>query len=104
MACLEDGSSVVSCVDGKLRPVQSCRGPRGCTVITANEKLDCDSVLARVGDPCLEEGTGACSEDRRSVLACKGARYAESKACLVGEDCATDGHDFRCRRSMAKHR
>ncbi len=94
-ACAEGGGALLRCVKGEQILAQTCRGSRGCQV--AGERVSCDSTLAKTGDPCLDEGTGACRDDRAAVLICRGARYAELRPCPGEAPCGGDQHEFSCR-------
>ncbi len=61
--CTQDQRALLMCESGKFVKKKTCPGPGGCN------GLACDQGTALAGDPC--NGKEACSEDGKSLLACK---------------------------------
>ena len=68
-ACAVDGSSTLVCENGRWMSARPCRGPKGCK---PGDPPECDTSLAKAGDPCITypRTLGACSADRKSILEC----------------------------------
>lgn len=75
----EGGASALLCVDGELRRLR-CGGETGCG--TREGSAHCDQGLARAGEACA--GATACSEDRSTLLVCRGGRFVEGARCPHG--------------------
>lgn len=85
MVCTEDGKSLLECKDGKFNAGKECPGEGRC------KGVECDSGYGDVGADCAS-GTHVCSNDKKSLLACKpvpksddGAmKFAVEKSCKAG--------------------
>jgi hypothetical protein len=94
-ACSAGSMSTLVCQDGVFAVGRRCRGPLGCAPSPA--AVACDQTIAEEADACLEEATGACSVDRKSVLWCtrdpRGGppwarrRFALTRACPTAKGC-----------------
>lgn len=97
--CSVDGGTWLVCKDGKMKPDNSCRGPKGCTTTPARDKphtfeMSCDDSRALLGDPCEPDGEHACAVDGKSMLVCKAGVYATQRACFNG--CTVAGKVLHC--------
>jgi len=101
-ACASDFATTVRCAGGKWQRDQICRGPAGCREVES--KVRCDDTLAKVGDPCVEDGDQACSTDGKARLVCKANKMTLEKQCNSGCKVVTgkiragrEGPAFECR-------
>lgn len=90
--CSTDHKVRLKCDAGFWREDIPCRGPKGCVV--SSRFVDCDDSLALVGDAC-EPDSLACSLDSKSVLACRGAKYAIEETCSPRK-CTVRGDTVDC--------
>jgi hypothetical protein len=84
--CSNDRQAIVQCRGGVLNLVHSCLGPQGCAL--AGGALQCDTSIARPGEPCAPEGGYACTQDRRALVACRGGRSVVAGTCRGQNGCA----------------
>lgn len=119
---IEDEGTVV-CADATTallckasrRAVIPCRGAKGCSVdekVKTNKRASCDRSLGREGEACyVDEVFGVepddvCSEDKKTVLACKNGKFVVDLHCRGPNACdATKPHPARfpdraCDRSV----
>lgn len=84
--------TLLSCTAHKMTALNSCRGPKGCRIVEQDKKVEfaCDDSIAAENDPCDELSEKACSTDKKSVLECKGHKFAVLKACPGPKGCSTD--------------
>ncbi len=92
-ACTSDKTMALQCADGKYGPIQTCRGPKACSVVRdkSNPKvvdIDCDFSVAAENDPCNFPGNESCSADKRTRLTCRGKKYTDATACTGPDGCA----------------
>jgi hypothetical protein len=84
-ACTSDRGLVLRCEGGKMTPLNTCRGPKACSIV--NHPVDnsvefmCDDSIAIVGDPCDTNGEEACTIDKKSIVVCVANKFANPKAC-----------------------
>lgn len=97
-ACAADGARVLSCAGGRLKELYVCRGEGRCSA--AQGKLACDQTVAKLGDACDPALSGhiACSEDRKSLIACRDQRFVPSEKCRAGTVCTVSGQSTKCER------
>ncbi len=74
-ACTPDGKSTVKCKAGKFVAGQDCPGPQHC-----HGEGTCDMGIASLGDACTGDAK-VCSDDGKTVLECRGNKYAKEKSC-----------------------
>jgi len=91
-SCSTDHKTQLKCDVGFWREDIPCRGPKGCVV--SKRFVDCDDSLALVGDACEPDGL-ACSVDSKSVLTCRGGKYALDETCSPGR-CTIRGTTVGC--------
>jgi hypothetical protein len=93
-ACTSDKLLVLRCVDRKMTPLNSCRGPTQCRVIPQPQdrkvQFDCDDSLAVEGDPCDTNGEEACSMDSKSMFVCTDHKFASPVVCRGPKGCTHD--------------
>lgn len=87
------------CDDGTWHEL-ACRGPAGCAELSS--RVTCDQDEAHVDDLCLDEGSPACSADRKQVLQCKGKRFVFDVNCLGPKGCSASGSTVECDTSLAQ--
>ena len=97
-ACSVDKSRVLSCREGRMQELYSCRGELRCSAEGA--KLACDQTVARLGDRCDKALSGhvACSEDRKALVTCADERFVASEKCKAGTSCVVSGQSTSCSR------
>lgn len=91
-ACTADKKAELKCDGGKWKLFSKCQGPKACEVQGLFVK--CDNTVAAVGDPCSKDGDPACSLDGKSIVECKGGKYAVAQACAGS--CKVDGMFIKC--------
>jgi hypothetical protein len=96
LACSMDKRALYKCDGAKYQVESTCRGPKGCLVEGSTVK--CDTHVADLGDACHFEGNYACTEDRKTLLACRGGHFKKDKGC--NKPCAFtqkgDTFEFDC--------
>jgi hypothetical protein len=87
-ACTADKKNALSCQGGKFGTAQTCSGPFACRLAPydgfapgGSGNILCDNDVARIGDPCLDEGDYACTPDRSLALRCTGRRMVVFREC-----------------------
>jgi hypothetical protein len=90
-ACSVDKASFLECKGGKFVETMKCKGADHCAV--ESNRVACDASLADVGDPCEQEGSGACSVDGKKLLTCRGKKLVVQRAC----NCEVKGNSIGCR-------
>lgn len=78
-SCTEDKKSILLCKGGKMEVGSTCKGRHGCRQM--GTKLDCDSSTADLGDPCMDDGSMACSPDQKTRLVCKDGKMTKERDC-----------------------
>ncbi len=91
-SCTEDLKAQLKCAGGKWQEVAKCRGPKACETKFPFSK--CDQSVAREGDACGQDGSAACSEDKKAVFECKGGKYGAKQPCRGG--CVAEGIFVKC--------
>lgn len=106
-ACTKDTRSALQCgADNKFAVVETCKGPRGCSI--SGDKVSCDNDTSDVGDPCRMAGDYACTPDRGMALRCDDHKMAPlntcrgPRACRVIELPQEKRVDFVCDDSLAQ--
>ncbi|MFO0679506.1 MAG: hypothetical protein U0169_23470 [Polyangiaceae bacterium] len=92
--CSGDKKQLLVCKAGKFKLASFCRGARGCAFEGA-DRVRCDATVANVDDPCEGDGSAACSEDKKSILKCKGEKFVTQRGCPKG--CSVAGTSIVCR-------
>lgn len=100
-SCSTDKTHVLSCVEGTMREQYWCRGEAGCT--SSGGKLSCDQTVAKLGDACDPglDGHVACSDDKKALLTCNGAKFISSEKCKPGTECVVNGSATSCAKRSA---
>jgi hypothetical protein len=88
VVCSDDKKELLACADGKWKVESHCHGMTGC-LITAF--IDCDDSVSSVGDPCRTQWDLACSEDRRTELACLDGKWTATAQCRGKNACMSGG-------------
>jgi hypothetical protein len=87
-ACTTDRSLVMRCDANKMTPLNTCRGPKQCKILTVprQDKVEfaCDDSVAQEGDACDTNGEEACTMDKKGVLVCKGNKFGSQRPCPGG--------------------
>jgi hypothetical protein len=87
-ACTTDKSLALRCDDGKMTPLNTCRGPRQCRIVPMPKhdrpEVLCDDSIAQDGDPCDTNSEEACSMDKKGMLVCKGNKFTGLVPCPGG--------------------
>lgn len=97
--CSDDKQTRLACNGKKLVADATCRGPGGCVV--DKNKVNCDLSVMALGDPCKEEGAGACSVDKQTYLECHGGKMAQQMKCKGQKACRIEGDQVLCDWSIA---
>ena len=97
-ACAADKKALLKCKGGNYALDNTCKGPKGCSVV--GTEVHCDDDLADLGDTCVKEGDFACSMDQKSLLVCKAKKFAFERKKCAGKGCSFVQHgdttDFEC--------
>ena len=92
--------SQLDCVAGKLAVTRTCHGARGCETV-AGGGVRCDRTLALDGEPCKQEGIGACDPGQQYVLLCQNGKFTRALECLGKLHCELPGnYSVRCDKSV----
>jgi hypothetical protein len=87
-ACTADKSLVMKCVDNRMVPLNTCRGPKHCRIVQIPKQdsvgFDCDDSIAQDGDPCDTNGEEACTTDRKGMFVCRGNKFGGVRPCPGG--------------------
>ncbi|HVY45900.1 MAG TPA: hypothetical protein VHB21_08480, partial [Minicystis sp.] len=99
-----DAATALECLGG-VRVGVHCGGPRGCEAGAAS--LWCDQSDANENDLCVAPrmkkfGDGACSLDKKSMLACVNGRFVERARCRGPLGCGHVGQHVSCDASVAE--
>ena len=88
-ACTSDKSNALQCDANKMGLVNTCRGPRGCTILHKGKEvdIDCDMSIVQENDPCAIPNNEGCSLDKKTMLTCRGAKYTSPAPCPGPNGC-----------------
>ena len=93
-ACSADKKLLMRCKGNKFAIVNTCHGPRGCTIQEHPDQnkvgFSCDDSLAEVTDACDEEKEESCSLDHRALQQCRNGRFQFVRACRGPNGCSYD--------------
>lgn len=101
-ACSVDHTAALECKSGRFSLWRHCRGEGGCRLV-GDHRLDCDTTLSEVDDPCEKKGTYSCSIDRTSMLECDGHSFVRASTCRGPDGCRFDAdtHKVDCSDALA---
>jgi hypothetical protein len=105
VACASDRRSALQCKNGKFALAATCKGPKNCQL--KDNKIFCDNDLSDLGDPCHEDGDFACTTDAKTLMQCKGGKFADINTCRGPKACTVHEHPeenkigFACDDSIA---
>ncbi len=77
--CSKDKSKLLVCDGSKMVVTSTCRGQNHCRAV--GSKLDCDTSMAEVDDPCEDKDTLSCDTARKTLLECDGKKFVKKQAC-----------------------
>jgi len=87
-ACTTDRSLVLKCEGNKMVPLNTCRGPKQCHILSVanKDKVEflCDDSVAQDGDACDTNGEDACTIDKKGMLVCRGNKFGSWRSCSGG--------------------
>jgi len=89
-ACTGDKLAALQCKGKKMMTVNSCRGPKSCSIVHPKPKetdIDCDMSIAVENDPCVFPNNEACTSDKKTMLSCKGGKYTSPAPCPGPNGC-----------------
>ncbi|HEY1960317.1 MAG TPA: hypothetical protein VGH28_32125 [Polyangiaceae bacterium] len=89
-ACSTDGKSELRCDGSKFVVASPCGGPDACTVSPSKNggySLRCDTHIAPLGAPCLDDGHFACTPDGKSQLRCARGHFTLAMTCKGAGGC-----------------
>ena len=90
-ACTADRTAALRCTDREMVVINSCRGPRQCSVVHPKPwetDFDCDMSVAAENDPCFFAGYEACAADGKTKLTCRASQYSSPVACSGDNGCS----------------
>jgi hypothetical protein len=89
-ACTGDKLAALKCQGKKMVTINSCRGPKSCSIVHPKPKetdIDCDMSVAAENDPCAFPNNEACTSDKKTMLTCKGNKYSTPTPCPGPNGC-----------------
>jgi len=89
-ACTGDKLAALKCTGKKMATINSCRGPKSCSIVHKGKEvdIDCDMSVAAENDPCAFPNNEACTSDKKTMLTCKGNKYTSPTACPGPNGCS----------------
>ncbi len=90
-ACTSDKAMALQCKGAQYGAVQSCLGPKSCSIVHPKPKttdIDCDFTVVKENDPCVFPDNESCTSDKKTMLTCKGNKYTQPTACPGPNGCA----------------
>jgi hypothetical protein len=78
-SCSPDKSKLLVCDGEKFYVASTCRGQLKCRAIAS--KIQCDTSVAEIDDPCEEEDKLACDVAKKVMLKCDGKKFVKEKEC-----------------------
>jgi hypothetical protein len=88
-ACTADRAKALVCKEGRFGLWRACRGPEVCQIVDGRN-VHCDTTLGEAGDPCAQQGTYACSSDRKAMLLCDGNALTPASSCRGPQGCSIE--------------
>ena len=77
--CNKDKDKLLVCDGSKFVVASTCRGQNHCRAI--GKKLDCDTSMAEIDDPCEEKDALSCDTAKKTLLQCDGKKFVKKKPC-----------------------
>lgn len=78
-SCNPDKDKLLVCDGKKFFVASTCRGQNHCRA--AGSKIECDTSMAEIGDPCEEEDKLSCDTKKKVMLRCNGKTFEKKEAC-----------------------
>jgi hypothetical protein len=78
-SCNPDKDKLLVCDGKKFVVASTCRGQNKCRAL--GTKLDCDTSLAKIDDPCEDEGKLSCDVAKKVLLKCDGEKFVKEQEC-----------------------
>lgn len=97
-ACSPDKKLALTCQKGQFVQASPCKGPEGCKVVSTDKgaRVRCDDSIASVDDPCEKPDSFSCSSDERSILKCRGNKFALEEKCRAKDKCQVRNGQVGC--------
>lgn len=99
--CTGDRKAMIKCKNSHWELINHCKGALGC--VANAEGAKCDLGAAAPGDKCTpeNEGNAACTEDKKSLLICKGGKMEVASTCKGMHGCRQMGTSLNCDSNMS---
>jgi hypothetical protein len=78
-SCNPDKDKLLVCDGKKFFVASTCRGQNHCRA--SGSKIECDTSMAEIGDPCEEEDKLSCDTKKKVMLRCNGKTFEKKEAC-----------------------
>ena len=78
-SCSPDKKNLLVCDGKKFFVASTCRGQNKCRA--AGNKIECDTSMAEIDDPCEEDGKLSCDTEKKVMLKCNGKKFVKEQAC-----------------------
>jgi len=100
--CSVDKKAMFQCSGAHWVKKSDCRGQHGCVANASG--ANCDMGTGEIGDMCSSdnEGNGACSGDKKSLLVCKAGKMVLDANCRGQHGCRQTGDKLQCDDSISK--
>jgi len=99
--CTGDKKAMIKCEKSHWVKMNDCKGALGC--VANAEGAKCDLGASAAGEDCTaeNEGNAACTEDKKSLLLCKGGKMQLASTCKGRHGCRQKGTELECDSSFA---
>jgi hypothetical protein len=99
--CTGDKKAMIQCENSHWIKLNDCKGALGC--VANAEGASCDLGASAAGEDCTadNEGNAACTEDRKSLLVCKGGKMQLASTCKGMHGCRQKGTSLECDSSIS---
>lgn len=91
--CSNTKDEWLQCKDGKLELLARCRGGAGC--FTEGGRVDCDTTIGELGDPCVGKFK-TCSSNGALLLSCANGKLEETARCPEAKKCVVENGEGVC--------
>lgn len=78
-SCSPDKKKLLVCNGKKFVVASTCRGQNKCRAV--GSKLECDTSLAEIDDPCEQDGKLSCDGAKKVLLECNGKAFVKKQDC-----------------------
>jgi hypothetical protein len=99
--CSADKKAMIKCESSHWKKLEDCKGALGC--VANAEGAKCDLGASAAGAACTKEneGNASCTEDKKSLLVCKGGKMEVGSTCKGRHGCRQKGTELDCDSTTA---